>query len=269
MKAPKEDILNIVAESDVRLSARHFIQEIRSRYSLSVHEAKKIVQKLIEGQELTYQYLYGTTYIEKSFSKPVRVSPRFVLKPPGLPDNTAAKTDLHILIEPGISFGSGQHPTTRLCLSAIDFCFSGDLVPGGGSGADIGTGSGVLAVAMCLAGLLSCRAYEIDPVSVHEARKNISLNRLSEKIHVIEHGIESDGIRYSIICANLRYPTLVNLSETICSGLMGNGLAVLSGFRTWETEAVFDAYKEKGFDLLWQRDDRKWSCFVLIKKARV
>ncbi len=264
----KEEILNILFQSDVKLTAQEYIKEIKSRYSLSFPDAKHILQGLVNAQELSYQYLYGSTYVEKSFLKPVRVSDHFILKPPWHSENPA--TDhIEIIIDPGISFGSGQHPTTSLCLNAIDFCFfenKGTDLRQDNTGADIGTGSGVLAMAMCLAGLSFCTAYEIDPVSICEARKNIELNHLSEKIRVIEDTMNNSEKGFSIICANLRYPTLAYLSETICSGLKENGLSILSGFREWEKDLVFNIYAEKGLDLIWQQDDKNWCAFVLVKK---
>jgi len=262
-----EGILNILDQSDVRLTAREYIKEIKSRHSLSFSEAKTALKTLIDNEELSYHYLYGATYVEKSFLKPVRISPHFILKPPWSKERMPGK-DIEIMIEPGISFGSGQHPTTRLCLDALDFHFFENQAASlqlGDTGADIGTGSGVLAMAMGLAGLSSCAAYEIDPVSIREARKNIELNHLSGKIHMVE-GTMKSGPVFSIICANLRYPTLVSLSETLSSSLKENGTAVLSGFREWEKDLVLKAYIEQGFELIRQKDDKNWSCFVLVKK---
>lgn len=270
LKEIQEEILNILFQSDVKLTAQGFIKEIKSRYSLSFSKAKKVLQGLVDDQELSYQYLYGSTYVEKSFLKPVRISDHFILKPPWYIESSTTN-DIEIIIDSGISFGSGQHPTTRLCLNAIDFCFfENKEIPFHPeqecTGADIGTGSGVLAMAMCLAGLSSCEAYEIDPVSICEAKKNIDLNHLSGKIKVVEDSMKDSKNIFSIICANLRYPTLASLSETIYSGLKENGTAILSGFREWEKDLVFNSYAEKGFDLVWQRDDKKWSAFVLVKK---
>nr|NJM02299.1 hypothetical protein [Desulfobacula sp.] len=135
-----EGILNILDQSDVRLTAQEYIKEIKSRHSLSFSEAKKILQALIDAEELSYHYLYGSTYVEKSFLRPVRISPHFILKPPWSKERLPGK-HIEIMIEPGISFGSGQHPTTRLCLDALDFCFfknQGISLQPKGSGADIG-----------------------------------------------------------------------------------------------------------------------------------
>ena len=266
LKEIQEKILNILYQSDVRLTAQEYLKHIKTLYSLPFSEAKKVFQTLVDTEELSYQYLYGSTYVEKSFLKPVRISPHFILKPPWSTASPAGE-HIEIMIEPGISFGSGQHPTTNLCLNAIDFCFFQDKrISLKDSGADIGTGSGVLAMAMCLAGLSSCTAYEIDPVSIREARRNIELNQLSGKIHMLEDTMKTGENSFSIICANLRYPTLVSLSETLSSRLKENGVAVLSGFREWEKDLVLNSYAEKDFELIWQRVDKNWSCFVLVKK---
>ena len=177
---------------------------------------------------------------------------------------------IELIIEPGISFGSGQHPTTQLCIAAIDFCFFKKQMMDSktsSTGADIGTGSGVLAMAMCLAGLASCKAYEIDPVSINEAKKNIALNHLTKRIKVIENYMKESKNAFSIISANLRFPTLTLLSDMIYASLIENGIAIISGVREWEKKALLSCYLKKGFELVWQKDNKKWSGFVLVKKV--
>ncbi|MBU1343353.1 MAG: 50S ribosomal protein L11 methyltransferase [Proteobacteria bacterium] len=264
----KEDILNILYQSEVKLTSQVYIKKIKKQFCVSLFDAKKIVQQLIQEQELSYHSLYGATYVEKSFLRPVRVSKHFVLTPPGF-ENQFNPNDIEIIIETGLSFGSGQHPTTQLCLEAIDYCFFETRLVNRRqrpAGADIGTGSGVLAIAMCLSGLALCNAYEIDPVSICEAKRNIALNHLTKKITVIESFIEECKNNFSIICANLRFPTLAALSDIIYASLRQNGIAVLSGVRQWEKEKLLRLYSKKGFETVWQKDEKKWSAFVLVKK---
>ncbi len=279
-KADKKDVLNILFRSDVKLTAQAFIKEIKKRFFVSTFQAKRMLQKLIDEQELTYHYLYGATYVEQSFLKPVLITKNFILKPPGYGDRSNQnrkivqdKIDqekIELVIEPGISFGSGQHPTTQLCLAAIDFCFFEKQMldcEQSLTGADIGTGSAVLAMAMCLSGLSSCKAYEIDPVSINEAKKNVSLNHLAKKIKVIEDTMKESKNRFSIISANLRFPTLQTLSDMIYTSLIENGLAIISGVREWEKDQLITFYIKKGFELAWQQDKKNWSGFVLVKKV--
>lgn len=292
--ANKDDILNILFLSDVKLTPQAFIKEIKLKFSISALSAKKILQQLINDQELSYHYLYGSTYIEKSFLRPVCISKHFILKPPGFktqPDHVGPGQDdidpyssgkskidqnridpkkIELIIEQGISFGSGQHPTTELCLAAIDHCFFDTKMVRcrhDSTGADIGTGSGVLAIAMCLCGLSSCSAYEIDPVSLNEAKKNIRLNHLDKKVKLIGKTMQVSKEPFSIICANLRFPTLTFLSDMIYESLEDNGVVILSGVRVWEKDKLIAIYMEKGFKLVWQQDEKKWSAFVLIKKV--
>ena len=279
-KADKKDVLNILFRSDVKLTAQAFIKEIKKRFFVSTFQAKRMLQKLIDEQELTYHYLYGATYVEQSFLKPVLITKNFILKPPGYGDRSNQnrkivqdkidREKIELVIEPGISFGSGQHPTTQLCLAAIDFCFFEKQMldcEQSLTGADIGTGSAVLAMAMCLSGLSSCKAYEIDPVSINEAKKNVSLNHLAKKIKVIEDTMKESKNRFSIISANLRFPTLQTLSDMIYTSLIENGLAIISGVREWEKDQLITFYIKKGFELAWQQDKKNWSGFVLVKKV--
>jgi ribosomal protein L11 methyltransferase len=266
--ADRAAVLDILYQSDVRLTAQAYIREIKARFCVTASAAKKIVRQLIDEQALSYHYLYGSTYVEQSFLKPVQVTKRYALTPPGFQMATTP-ADIEIRIAPGISFGSGQHPTTRLCLEAMEACFlentRGPVTPGL-AGADIGTGSGVLAIAMCRSGLTACTAYEIDPVSICEAERNIDLNHLAGNITLIETPFKGGNQRFSLICANLRFPTLKALSDMIRTSLTDTGMVILSGVREWEKDALITCYSNKGLKLVWQRDEKKWSGFVFVRK---
>ncbi len=281
----KEIVLDILFQSQDQLTALAYIKQIKKALSVSLIKAKKILKTLIDEQELSYHYLYGTTYVEKSFFKPVKVSNHFILSPRKLNQELSQQTsyepgqysdqqkknpEVQIIIEPGISFGSGQHPTTILCLKALDYClYEKELLNLNrlSSAADIGTGSGVLALALCHSGSFLCDAYEIDKVSINEAKKNIESNGLQEKINLVPHSMETRQNQYSIICANLRYPTLKVLSQMIYESLNSDGIVILSGVREWEKEDLISAYEDLGFQLSWQKDKKKWSGFVLVKKV--
>jgi len=109
-------------------------------------------------------------------------------------------------------------------------------------------------------------AYEIDKVSINEAKNNIERNGLQERINLVSHPMENTKKKYSIICANLRYPTLKGLSQMIYDSLNSNGIIILSGVREWEKEDLISTYENLGFHLSWQRDKKKWSGFVMVKK---
>ncbi|WP_457554247.1 50S ribosomal protein L11 methyltransferase [Desulfobacula sp.] len=261
----RDMVLDILFESEKNLTARAYIHEIARKLSVDAVQAKKILKILVDEQELVYQDLYGGTYVTQSFLKPVKVTEHFYLTPPGMESNTGPY-DMEIIINQGISFGSGHHPTTRLCLDAIDVLFFNSpevTFDKNLSGADIGTGSGVLAIAICLAGIEKCKAFDIDPNAVSEARKNVASNDLSHCITIIDDYMPRCEAEFSLICANLRSPTLRQLSNTIKYSLCPKGVIILSGIRQWEKQDLIDHYTGMGFSLIWQKDEKKWSVVIM------
>jgi ribosomal protein L11 methyltransferase len=261
----KRVVLEILYESETRLTARAYIQQIASRLSIPVSQAKKILTGLVEEEELAFEEIYGSTYVAQNFLIPVRMTDHFFLKPPGR-QSLAGPNEKDILIEQGISFGSGHHPTTRLCLEAIDItCLSATsmAIDEDSMGADIGTGSGVLAIALCLAGIARCKAWEIDPNAADEAKKNVAANHLSHRICVIEDHMPQSDEKFSILCANLRVPTLKQLSSLIQSSLCPKGKIILSGIRQWEKKDLIAHYIKIGFTLVWQKDEKNWSGMIM------
>ncbi|MBU0969126.1 MAG: 50S ribosomal protein L11 methyltransferase [Proteobacteria bacterium] len=261
----RDVVLDLLYKSEVRLTARAYIDQIALRLSIPLSQAKIILRSLVDDEELSYQDLYGTTYMTQNFLKPIRVTDHFFLRPSGR-KSQAGPYDVDILIDPGISFGSGHHPTTRLCLAAIDFIyFTLPRIKCNGllAGADIGTGSGVLAIALCLAGFGTCTAWDIDPNAVSEARTNVAANHLSHRISVIEDYMPVCVARFSVICANLRFPSLKDLSGLIRTSLCPGGIIIVSGIRQWERDDLISHYTKAGFALVWQRDEKNWSGLIM------
>ena len=123
--------------------------------------------------------------------------------------------------------------------------------------------SGVLAIALCLAGIARCKAWEIDSNAVSEAQKNVAANHLSHRICIIKDYMPESLDKFSILCANLRTPTLKQLSGLIQNSLCPNGTIILSGIRQWEKEDLITHYSKIGFTLAWQKDEKNWSGVVM------
>lgn len=264
----RDQVLDILFESETQLTAQAYIRKISRYLSIPMGQAKKVLKSLVEEQTLAYQDLYGATYVMENFLKPVRVTHRFFIIPPGMVSQ-AGPNDIDIRIVPGISFGSGHHPTTRLSLEALDTLTTSpglDQLPGNQAG-DIGTGSGILAIAMCLAGMDKCLAWEIDANAVHEARLNLTANDLTQKITLIEDYMQPGDNPLALICANLRYPTLKQLAGLIRSSVAFDGYLILSGIRSWEKQDLIAHYDDHGFTKTWDRDEKNWSAVVLKKTA--
>ncbi len=260
----RQRVLQILENSDTRLTAGAFIKRIAHEFSIKRFRAGKMLTALINRGDLTYIDLYGSTYVDTGFSKPVQVTDHFFLKPP----NVSSKDQpgrFYINLLPGISFGSGRHPTTRLSLRAIDHLFLTRDCPTDASCSwygDIGTGSGVLALAACLAGKGSCRAWDLDPNAVSEARQNIETNGMASRIQVTCGPMPVWEQGFFLICANLRFPTLKGLAGLIRTNLDPGGYLILSGIREWEKEDLVSHYREYGFFPIRHWDEKKWSAVL-------
>lgn len=134
-----------------------------------------------------------------------------------------------ILLDSRSAFGTGGHGTTEGCLVALE-----KLIQGGETVLDVGTGTGILAIAARKLGAGHVTAIDIDPVACAETAENIGLNGIDAGIDVIEGGIESANDRYDVIIANLRTPLLVDLMDRMTERLAGHGLAVFSGIMEME-----------------------------------
>lgn len=261
----KKVILEILENSEFKLTPLSLIKKIVRETGVSKISAKKIIKELTQRKELAYTYFFGSTYIELSFNKPVKISERFILMPAKIKE-THTKNEINIIIDPGISFGSGSHPTTKLSLMAIDQlklkASDNNL-----SGLDIGTGSGVLAIAACKTCISNCLALDIDPNSLVEAEKNVLLNNLGYRIKVANTDIETLKEKFSLIIANLRYPTLRQLAEKITWLSEKNSVLIMSGLRTYEKDGLITLYTKKGFQLFWEKDEKNWSCVAMQLKG--
>jgi ribosomal protein L11 methyltransferase len=257
--------LAILDNADTCLTARAFAREIATAIKVTLPEARTLLKTLVTAGDLTYQEIYGTTCVIRNFNKPVRITVHFFLIPPDM-SSIAGPGELDIRLVPGISFGSGHHPTTRLCLAAIDHLMFTLRPPPPllkAPGADIGTGSGVLAIALCRAGLSQCLACDIDPNAVSEAKKNITLNALGTRIPVSDLPVPDTGPALGIICANLRSPTLEKLAPLFRRRIQPGGYLVFSGIREWEAPDLKAHFAKYRFSPVWEKTDKQWTGIIL------
>jgi ribosomal protein L11 methyltransferase len=258
----------IVTESEFRITPRDFARRLAMDAGIAPGQARTVLKHLISTNELTYSYDFGATHVEPSFAKPVKVTAHFVLSPwktenQGFPNQDPL---VEIVIAPGISFGSGRHPTTRLCLEAIDHALlSTPCADPPGRAADVGTGSGVLALALVRAGCPSCLALDTDLNCVSEALTNVTLNHLTDKITVTPELLDPYHGKFSVIAANLRFPTLKNLAGLFSTITDPHALLILSGVRTTELDDLIHHYGGKGFTASWTQSEKNWSAAIFKK----
>ena len=264
----ERQILRAVLEQENKITSRDLETQVRRTLSIEKRDFQSALKALMAAGELAYTYIYGNTFIEKSFNRPVRVGHRVMLTPPGH-HPAMNPSDIAVRLKPGASFGTGHHPTTRLALQGIEAAMEMGAIGTGQPSRmlDIGTGSGVLAITALLLGIHQAVGTDLDPCAIAEAEENARINGLAERFEVVDMPTgEIDG-PFELIAANLRYPTLAQLCPYIGSHVRENGAVVISGIREEEGEKLKVLYAEGLVECRWEKHEQKWTGLVLVNRC--
>jgi ribosomal protein L11 methyltransferase len=163
---------------------------------------------------------------------------------------------LRIIIDPGMAFGTGSHETTRLCLLAIERHWRG------GRFLDVGTGTGILAIAAALLAPGSrVVAIDIDPRSVEAARQNSAANGAPIEVLQADLGNMAPGV-FDFVAANLTADAIIDLMGELAARLAPSGLMALSGIVAQQAEGVERAVQEAGLKLIERDELNEWIALV-------
>jgi ribosomal protein L11 methyltransferase len=192
----------------------------------------------------------------KRYFKPVRIGRNFLIKP-SWEEVAPREDDLVIEIDPGMAFGTGTHPTTSLCLEAIeDYVFAGQEV------FDIGTGSGILALAAAKRGA-KVQAGDIDLMAVRIAGKNAALNKVADKVTVRAGNLgEVFSGRADVVIANIIADVIINLTPDLKFLLKPGGIFLASGIIDSRKEDVLEKLREEGLKTVEVRETSGWVLIV-------
>ena len=171
----------------------------------------------------------------RQFAEPVWVEADFVVCPAWVPFEAPAGVTV-VRIEPGATFGLGDHPTTIMSLRAVR-----RLVHPGSSVLDVGCGSGVLAIGACVLGARAAVAIDIAPAAVPITLANAFANGVAARIDVSTTDLADVEDTYDLVCANILAPTLVALAGDLQRVLNNGGALVVSGILTAAHEHVIEA----------------------------
>ncbi len=175
--------------------------------------------------------------------------------------NRNQKTDRKtIILSPGMAFGTGTHATTHACLIYLEALISKN---GKASLLDVGTGSGILAIAAAKLGLNQITAVEIDSVALEIAKKNARKNRVISKIMFRETIPPYKSFQY--IVSNVTAPVLLELSPVLTQALISGGFLILSGILSEECHEILAQY-EKSFLQIKSIQEEGWSTLLMQKK---
>lgn len=264
----KKTIYDLFEKRHIRLTPRDLERTVcRSHPGLSSRTVRSAVKELVAEGTLFYSYHFSTTHIELNFCKPFRVSPRIVLLPYGQTCPPADDGTQTIMLLQGSAFGIGDHPTTRLALRAIDRVMAVTLAGGLTSGIralDIGTGSGVLAMAAVRLGAEKVVALDIDRLALHEAGNNIRLNDMDRVIMLTDDPLANlAGESFDLVMANLRPPTLKQILPQVEALSSKNSYWIISGFRQEALEEVVAILPQARTEILSREKACGWAAMTI------
>jgi len=195
----------------------------------------------------------------KQHYQPIMITPNLVIKPSWL-ELTDNPSVVEVLLDPGMAFGSGTHETTQLCLELIAQYMNSEQ-----GVVDVGTGSGILAIAASKLGAKWVYAVDLDEMAVIRAKENISLNKCKNLI--IEKNNLIDGVKGlpqapTLMIANILAPIIIGMLEDVKTVLPTNQLFICSGIVHHEKESVLKALTANDFQILEVREKNGWVAIV-------
>ncbi|MGD2207220.1 MAG: 50S ribosomal protein L11 methyltransferase [Anaerolineae bacterium] len=186
-----------------------------------------------------------------------------------------------IHLEPGMAFGTGLHPTTRLCLEALE----AHLTPGD-SVLDVGTGSGILAIVAAKLGARSVLALEADPRAVTVAQENTAANGVAEQV-AVRHGSLPGGAprgraprqfgaegplemldsgQFDLVLVNILAPVIIGMSESLATRTRPEGLLIAAGLTKDQEDTVRHAFQTGGLQIIERAQEKDWVSLVAQRR---
>lgn len=206
----------------------------------------------------------------KRHFKPIEIGGALLIKPSWI-KRPPRKNQAVVILDPGLSFGTGQHATTSFCLHQIVAAVCGvgaarqkssHRLAATKSFLDIGTGSGILAIAAAKLGYKPVRAFDFDPEAVRIARANARVNRVAGKLKITRNDAAKLPLRaarqYDLVCANLISNLLITERRRIVAQLNRSGTLVLAGILKSEFAQVQTAFEDLGLKLAAAKNEKEW-----------
>lgn len=224
----------------------------------------------------------GWTTKWREYFKPFRVGRRWLIKP-SWEEWTGGEGDLVLEIDPGMAFGTGLHATTRMCLEFLEEVLDAQSSVHGqrqeedakassvgrrvGIGElkvlDLGTGSGILAIAAAKLGVGQVLALDLDPEACRVARENVWKNRVEDRVQVREGSLASAMGPFDLVIANLTTPALLPLLPALRWTVPPGGRLILAGILDEEWPRMRQALTAEGFRIIAERRSEGWVTFLV------
>ena len=199
----------------------------------------------------------------KAYYKPLHIGRRMVIVP-AWERYEEKEGEIIVRMDPGMAFGTGGHETTRLVIELLE-----ETVQAGMRVADVGCGSGILAICAAKLGAKECKAYDIDPVAVRVARENIAdsgLDNVTCDVSDLLKGVDLTDGPYDLICANIVADIIIRMAPDVGRYMKDDAILLASGIITERAEEVISELERCGLAVARRLDDNGW-CALVVKKA--
>lgn len=272
---PVSELLHRYCKGGVILEASPRGNKVEIRGYLSIaSQSQSVRRKIEEGlwylsrirplPEPVFELIEEQNWAEawKQHYQPILIGQRLLVLPAWL-ENTHPDR-IPLLLDPGMAFGTGTHPTTRLSLEALEQ----HLQPGCHV-LDLGTGSGILAIAAVKLGASRVLGVDIDPVAIESAQNNLLRNKVESQVD-LEKGSLQDcppNTKFDLVVANILTPILLQLlDQGLSERVLKGGLIILSGILDHQIDDVKHAYQAQGLVVEQENALQDWRALVLHKK---
>lgn len=194
-----------------------------------------------------------------AYYKPVEIGRKLAVKP-SWEEYTPPDGRVVLELDPGMAFGCGNHPTTTMCMEFLE-----GIIKGGETVADVGTGTGILAITSAKLGAARVFAVDLDEVAVNVARENVRLNKVEDKVEVLRGNLlDQVNQPVDIIIANIVANVIIVLAPDVLRILKPGGIFITSGIIRNRAEEVKEKLEQTGFKVLERKEDGEWVSYLSV-----
>jgi len=252
-------ILNVFLPCDVRLPQR--LASLQT-YLDSLAEIFPELEKPTMKTETIHDPDWGEAW--KKYFKPIKVTQNIVIKPTW-ERYSPAGGDVVIDIDPGMAFGTGQHPSTRMCLEALENILLHDRSINKWRVLDVGTGTGILGIAAAKLNDAAVLCVDTDKKAVEIATENVLINNVEKHVKIRHCEITILAETFDLIVANITAKALIKLRPHLQRLLDQRGYLVISGIIEQDKKDIEDHFPAAAFPVHQLLTEKEWICFVMRK----
>ena len=231
-------------------------------------EAVSFIKERLKSENISFEITIADCKTEdwvnnwKQYFHPMPIGKKLLIRPTWEDEyDPQGRTVLHI--EPGLAFGTGSHPTTKLCLETLE-----NYINENSTVLDIGCGSGILSIASLLLGAKSAFGVDIDKLAVKTALENAKENGFEPPVFKAVNGNRSDKVtgKYNVIVANIVADIIMDFNKEVGHFLDKDGVYITGGIIDSRKDEVIYSFEQNGFEIIENFEEKGWNVFVCKAK---